>query len=80
MQSNLAEKLTTLYNLFKIWNYSSIESFSKTHTDSVCAFVCNVEAGIDAKYINFILNLEIISTNNVGLDEINLRKYRDIRD
>ncbi|KAL5056942.1 hypothetical protein RYX36_028546 [Vicia faba] len=80
MPSNLAEKLATRFTLFKLWNYPSIESFSETHADSVHtirAFVCDAKSAADAKSIDALPNLEIVSTNSVGFDKIDIEKCRE---
>ncbi|CAK8535797.1 unnamed protein product [Lathyrus sativus] len=77
MPSNLAEKLANRFNLFKLWTYSSIEAFSETHGDSVRAFVCDAKSCADAKTIDALPNLEIVSTNSVGFDKIDIGKCRE---
>lgn len=49
------------------------------HQFSLC-ISCNVKFVAHAKSINSLSYLEIVSTNNIGFDEVDLIKYREIRD
>ncbi|GAU10995.1 hypothetical protein TSUD_112880 [Trifolium subterraneum] len=77
MYTNLHEQLANRFNLFKLWNFSSFQSFSQTHANSVRALVCDTKIGADANTIDSLPNLEIVSTYSVGLDKIDLKKCRE---
>ncbi|AES67998.1 putative oxidoreductase [Medicago truncatula] len=77
MNTNLEEQLSNRFNLFKLWNYPSFQSFSETHANSIRALVCNTKIGADANTIDSLPNLEIVSTYSVGFDKIDLKKCRE---
>jgi len=79
MNTNLEEQLSNSnrFNLFKIWNYPSFQSFSETHANSIRALVCSTKIGADANTIDSLPNLEIVSTYSVGFDKIDLKKCRE---
>jgi lactate dehydrogenase-like 2-hydroxyacid dehydrogenase len=78
MNTNLEERLSNRFNLFKLWNYPSFQSFSETtHANSIRALVCNTKIGADANTIDSLPNLEIVSTYSVGFDKIDLKKCRE---
>lgn len=76
--SHLEEELEKRFKLFKLWNYSSLDAFFKTQDAiSIRALVCNAKIGADANTIDSLPNLEIVSTNSVGLDKIDLKKCNE---
>jgi len=77
MNTNLEEQLSNRFNLFKLWNYPSFQSFSDTHANSIRALVCSTKIGADSNTINSLPNLEIVSTYSVGFDKIDLKKCRE---
>jgi lactate dehydrogenase-like 2-hydroxyacid dehydrogenase len=77
MYTNLHEDLAKRFNLFKLWNFPSFQSFSETHANSVRALVCDTKIGADANTIDSLPNLEIVSTYSVGLDKIDLKKCKE---
>lgn len=77
MNSYLEEELAKRFNLFRLWNYSSLAAFSETHADSVRALVCNTKFAADANTNDSLPKLEIVSTYSVGFDKIDLQKCRD---
>jgi lactate dehydrogenase-like 2-hydroxyacid dehydrogenase len=74
---NVHQDLAKRFNLFKLWNFPSFQSFSETHANSVRALVCDTKIGADANTIDSLPNLEIVSTYSVGLDKIDLKKCKE---
>ncbi|XP_061359346.1 glyoxylate/hydroxypyruvate/pyruvate reductase 2KGR-like isoform X2 [Gastrolobium bilobum] len=77
MHSYIEEELAKRFNLFKLWNYSSLRCFSEAHANSIRALVGNTKVGADANTIDSLPKLEIVSTYSVGLDKIDLKKCRE---
>lgn len=77
MSSYLENELQKRYNLHRFWTCPEKSVFLETHRNSIRAIVGNASAGADAKLIDDLPKLEIISSFSVGLDKIDLGKCKE---
>ncbi|KAF3524264.1 hypothetical protein F2Q69_00049828 [Brassica cretica] len=77
MNSYLENELQKRYNLHRFWTCPEKSVFLETHRNSIRAIVGNASAGADAKLIDDLPKLEIISSFSVGVDKIDLGKCKE---
>uniref|UniRef100_A0A7N2MP75 D-isomer specific 2-hydroxyacid dehydrogenase catalytic domain-containing protein n=1 Tax=Quercus lobata TaxID=97700 RepID=A0A7N2MP75_QUELO len=77
MNSYLEQELQRHYNLFKLWTAPQKRQFIKEHATSIRTIIKNAFAGIDAKLIEALQRLEIVSSFSVKVDKIDLTKYKE---
>lgn len=77
MLSYLEQELERRFKLIKLWNYPSFSAFAQSNSPSIRAVVVDTKIGADAKMIDSLPNLEIVSTFSVGLDKIDLTKCKE---
>ncbi|KAF3783878.1 Hydroxyphenylpyruvate reductase [Nymphaea thermarum] len=73
----LQEELDKRFRLFRYYDASNKKEFLSLHAHSIKAVVGNSIVGASAELIDALPNLEIVSTNSVGLDKVDLRKCRE---
>ena len=77
MNSYLENELQKRYNLHRFWTCPEKSVFLETHRSSIRAIVGNASVGADAKLIDDLPKLEIISSFSVGVDKIDLGKCKE---
>ncbi|KAJ8627554.1 hypothetical protein MRB53_020861 [Persea americana] len=77
MNSYLEEELAKRFNLFRLWESSNKEEFPKQNSNSIQAIVGNSSINTDAETIEILPKLKIVSSFSVGLDRVDLDKYRE---
>ncbi|MBA0594893.1 hypothetical protein Gorai_011782, partial [Gossypium raimondii] len=77
MNSYLEQQLENRFKLFRFWTVPDKSSFLASHKDSIQAVVGNAFAGADAKLIEALPKLEIVSSFSVGLDKIDLATCKE---
>ncbi|KAI9107741.1 hypothetical protein K1719_021077 [Acacia pycnantha] len=77
MFSYLDQELDKRFKLYRYWNYPQSVQFLKEHANSIRAVVGNSNYGTDAALIDALPKLEIVSSNSVGVDKIDLDKCRE---
>ena len=77
MNSYLEQELQRHYNLFKLRSAQQKRQFIKEHANSVRAVVGNAFSGADAKLIEALRRLEIVSSFSIRVDKIDLAKCRE---
>ncbi|KAK4269374.1 hypothetical protein QN277_022538 [Acacia crassicarpa] len=75
--SYLDQELDKRFKLYRYWNYPQSVQFLKEHANSIRAVVGNSNYGTDAALIDALPKLEIVSSNSVGVDKIDLNKCRE---
>lgn len=73
----LQEELDKRFRLFRYYDAANTKEFLSLHAPSIKAVVGNSIVGASAELIDALPNLEIVSTNSVGLDKVDLRKCRE---
>jgi len=73
----LEQELSKRYNLFRIWDYPQKSQFLIQHGTSIRAVVGRSTAGADSELIDALPKLEIISSNSVGVDKIDVKKCKE---
>ncbi|KAK0595559.1 hypothetical protein LWI29_007890 [Acer saccharum] len=73
----LEQELENSFKVFKIWQFEDRNQFFNTHCNSIRAVVGSSAARADAKLIETLPNLEIVSSCSVGLDKIDLVKCKE---
>ncbi|KAL0319259.1 UNVERIFIED_CONTAM: Hydroxyphenylpyruvate reductase [Sesamum angustifolium] len=77
MNNYLEEELDKRFNLFRYWKQPRPSEFLTQHAQTIRAVVGNATAGADAKLIDALPKLEIVSSFSVGLDKIDLTKCKE---
>eukprot|EP00268_Persea_americana_P050896 TRINITY_DN5580_c0_g1_i3.p1 TRINITY_DN5580_c0_g1~~TRINITY_DN5580_c0_g1_i3.p1 ORF type:complete len:365 (-),score=53.48 TRINITY_DN5580_c0_g1_i3:193-1134(-) len=77
MNSYLEEELAKRFNLFRLWESSNKVEFLKQNLNSIQAIVGNSSINADAETIEILPKLKIVSSFSVGLDRVDLDKYRE---
>ncbi|KAL0354669.1 UNVERIFIED_CONTAM: Hydroxyphenylpyruvate reductase [Sesamum radiatum] len=77
MNNYLEEELDKRFNLFRYWKQPRPSEFLTQHAQTIRAVVGNASAGADAKLIDALPKLEIVSSFSVGLDKIDLNKCKE---
>lgn len=77
MSTELEEELDNKFKLFRFWNVPNQREFLEENSNSIRAIVGSGTAGADAKLIDSLPKLEIISSFSVGLDKIDLVKCKE---
>ncbi|KAI3892358.1 hypothetical protein MKW92_015277 [Papaver armeniacum] len=77
MSIELEEELEKKFKLFRFWKVPNKREFLEENSNSIRAIVGCGTAGADAKLIDSLPKLEIISSFSVGLDKIDLVKCKE---
>jgi len=77
MISYLEQELQSRYNVLKLWTAQEKSQFIKDHSATIRAIVGDGGHGADAEMIEALPRLEILSSNSVGVDKIDLEKCRE---
>ncbi|KAI3892360.1 hypothetical protein MKW92_015279 [Papaver armeniacum] len=77
MSIELEEELEKKFKLFRFWKVPNKREFLEENSNSIRAIVGCGTAGADAKLIDSLHKLEIISSFSVGLDKIDLVKCKE---
>ncbi|KAM3699771.1 hypothetical protein ACB098_05G049500 [Castanea mollissima] len=77
MISYLEQELQRRYNVLKLWTAPEKSQFIKDHSATIRAIVGDGGHGADAEMIEALPRLEILSSNSVGVDKIDLEKCRE---
>ncbi|XP_027169172.1 hydroxyphenylpyruvate reductase-like [Coffea eugenioides] len=77
MSSYLEEQLQKRFRLLKLWDSQMKADFLKQNSQLISAVVGNTVLGADSELIDSLPNLEIVSSNSVGLDKIDLVKCKE---
>ncbi|XP_050289807.1 uncharacterized protein LOC126727955 [Quercus robur] len=77
MISYLEQELQSRYNVLKLWTAPEKSQFIKDHSATIRAIVGDGGHGADAEMIEALPRLEILSSNSVGVDKIDLEKCRE---
>ncbi|XP_047316961.1 glyoxylate/hydroxypyruvate/pyruvate reductase 2KGR-like [Impatiens glandulifera] len=75
--SYLEQELHNRFNLIRYWNFPDKAEFFKENSGLIRAVVGSGHAGADAKLIEALPKLEIISSFSVGLDKVDLTKCQE---
>lgn len=75
--SYLIESLDRKFTIFKLWEAENREAFLAQHAHSIRGVACNGSDGIDAQLIDVLPHLEVVATNSVGLNKVDLNKCRE---
>lgn len=73
----LIEQLEKRFTLYKLQNAPDKTQFINSHKNSIRAIVGSGGFGADAKLIDQLPKLEIISSHSVGLDKVDLPKCKE---
>ncbi|OAY36667.1 glyoxylate/hydroxypyruvate/pyruvate reductase 2KGR [Manihot esculenta] len=73
----LLEQLEKRFTLYKLQNAPDKTQFINSHKNSIRAIVGSGGFGADAKLIDQLPKLEIISSHSVGLDKVDLPKCKE---
>ncbi|XP_010521519.1 PREDICTED: glyoxylate/hydroxypyruvate reductase A HPR2 [Tarenaya hassleriana] len=77
MSSYLENEIQKRFDLLRFWTAPENSGFLETHRNSIRAVVGNASAGADARLIDTLPKLEIVSSFSVGLDKIDLGKCKE---
>ncbi|KAG8379964.1 hypothetical protein BUALT_Bualt07G0144300 [Buddleja alternifolia] len=77
MNTYLEQELDKRFNLLRYWTQPRQHEFLTQHAESIRAVVGNASAGADAKLIESLPKLEIVSSFSVGMDKIDLNKCKE---
>jgi lactate dehydrogenase-like 2-hydroxyacid dehydrogenase len=72
----LIDSLDRKFTIYKLWEAENREAFLAQHAHSIRGVACNGKIGVDAQLIDALPFLEIVATNSVGLDKVDLDKCR----
>ncbi|GLJ55127.1 hypothetical protein SUGI_1183110, partial [Cryptomeria japonica] len=73
----LIESLDRKFTTYKLWELQNREAFLAEHSHSIRGVACNTKAGMTAELIDALPHLEIVVTNSVGLNNVDLDKCRE---
>eukprot|EP00252_Welwitschia_mirabilis_P024010 TRINITY_DN6956_c0_g1_i1.p1 TRINITY_DN6956_c0_g1~~TRINITY_DN6956_c0_g1_i1.p1 ORF type:complete len:332 (+),score=54.41 TRINITY_DN6956_c0_g1_i1:78-1073(+) len=81
MMDYLLGVLEEKFRVYKLWPAEDPKTFLKKHGASIQAIVCTTSSIIGLELLNSLPSVEIVCTNSVGLDHIDLKecKKRNIR-
>ncbi|XP_019162781.1 PREDICTED: hydroxyphenylpyruvate reductase-like [Ipomoea nil] len=74
MNLYLEQELDKQFKLFRLWNFSQKKEFLRENANAIHAVAQNASVGADAKLIDALPKLEIVSSFSVSLDKIDLAK------
>ncbi|KAL6996474.1 Glyoxylate/hydroxypyruvate/pyruvate reductase 2kgr [Sarracenia purpurea var. burkii] len=77
MTSYLELELDRRFKLFRFCNFPQKTEFLKENSSSIRAIVGDAVAGADAELIELLPRLEIVASNSVGLDKVDLAKCKE---
>ncbi|KAK7855111.1 glyoxylate/hydroxypyruvate/pyruvate reductase 2KGR-like [Quercus suber] len=77
MISYLEQELQRRFNVLKLWTAPEKSRFIKDNSATIRAIVADGSHGADAKMIEALPRLEIVSSNSVGVDKIDVKKCRE---
>eukprot|EP01018_Ginkgo_biloba_P011973 Gb_37291 [translate_table: standard] len=77
MFPSLIDSLDSKFTVYKLWEGQNPQNFVAEHAHSIRGLACNTVIGADAQLIDALPLLEVIATNSVGLDKVDLPKCRE---
>ncbi|KAK2654814.1 hypothetical protein Ddye_014670 [Dipteronia dyeriana] len=77
MSEYLEHELSTRFTLLKLWTHTSKPKFFKQNSNLIKAVVGDTSCGADAEMIESLPRLEIVASYSVGLDKIDLEKWKE---
>lgn len=73
----LTESLDRKFTIYKLWEAEHRDAFLAQYAHSIRGVACNGSDGIDAQLIDALPHLEVVATNSVGLNKVDLNKCRE---